>query len=150
MTGAVRVVPRPAPAWAFLVALVHALAVAGAWMVLPPLAALIASAGLVLAAWIGAGAAMNMNRFAVRELELRPDGSAAMVDAHGEWHEVAVSSAAMFGSWFAALALRGPGIRRSVVLVHGCLDDDTFRRVRVWLRWRRRPDLPASAEGDAR
>jgi toxin CptA len=78
-------------------------------------------------------------------LELRPDGSAAVEDRQGRWREVRI-----LGSSFVSpvltilnLAIAGERLRRSLVVAPDALAADEFRRLRVWLRWRRAPaELP--------
>jgi hypothetical protein len=115
---------------------VHLLAIGGAWLALPPLAAAIVTAGLACTAWVGTATALVRGRWAVREVELRTDGSAAYVDPAGEWRQAVVAGAVCLGHRFAAMRLRAGGDRRSIVLVPGALDEASFRRARVWARWR--------------
>jgi hypothetical protein len=123
-----------------LVVLVHAAAAATAMVFLPASAAVPVIAGLVGTAWVGVSGALVRGRYAVREVELRADGTAAYVDGDGEWHEATVAGAATLGHSLAALRLRAAGMQRAVVLVPGAADPDAFRRARVWTRWR----LPAA------
>jgi hypothetical protein len=146
LTGSIRVALRPAPRWAILILLVHALAAAGAFLALPWPGAAFAVAGLALSAWAGAGAALARAPFGIREIELKPDGSAAYVDAHGEWREARVTSTGALGHWMATLVLRDGRCRHALVLFEGAVDADTFRRARVWLRWR--AAMPARAQND--
>jgi len=138
--AAIRLVLAPARAWAAAVSAVHGAAAVAAILWLPGAAAAAACAGLALSGWLGTGSALLRGPHAVREVELRADGSAAFVDARGEWQSAVVESAASLGHRFAALRLRAGAARRSIVLVPGAVDPDAFRRARVWLRWR----LPAA------
>jgi hypothetical protein len=131
-----RLTLAPAPAWAALIAAVHAAAALAAITWLPGPGAALVCAGLALSAWRGGSAALLRGSQAVRAVELRGDGSAAILDAHGEWHPAAVNGAASLGHWCAALRLRTCGARRDVMLVPGALAADAFRRARVWVRWR--------------
>ena len=136
----VRVALTPARAWAGLIVGVHALAATAAVAVLPAVAAFPVIAGLLVTGWAGVSGALVRGPYAVRELELRADGTAAYVDADGEWREASVVGAATLGHRLAALRLRSSGKRRAVLLVPGAADADSFRRARVWARWR----LPAA------
>ena len=137
--GLIQVALAPAPVWAGAVLVVHGLAVACAWLALPVAPAALVTAGLAATAWVGASSALVRGPWAVRALELRPDGSAAYLDAHGEWKTAVVAGAACLGHRFAALRLRAGAERRGVILVPGAVDEASFRRARVWARWR----LPA-------
>jgi hypothetical protein len=135
----VRVVLAPASAWAALVASVHLLALAAAVAFLPASAAAFVVAGLGLTGWAGVSGALVRGPYAVREIELRADGTAAFVDGDGEWREATVAGAAILGHRLAALRLDAAGRRRAVVLVPGAADPVAFRRTRVWTRWRLPP-----------
>jgi hypothetical protein len=123
-----------------LIVLVHVAAAAAAAFLLPAPAALLVASGLAITGWAGVSAALVRGAYAVREIELRPDGSAAFIDGQGEWHEADVAGAATLGHRLAALRLHAEGRRRAIVLVPGAVDPAAFRRARVWARWR----LPAA------
>jgi len=107
---------------------------------LPISAAVPVIVGLAVTGFVGISGALVRGPYAVREVELRADGTAAYVDGDGEWHEATVVGAATLGHRLAALRLRAAGPQRAVVLVPGAADPDAFRRARVWARWR----LPAT------
>jgi hypothetical protein len=135
-SAVVRVVLTPARGWAAAVAAVHALAIGAGALWLPAPAAALVCAGLALSGWRGVEAALLRGPRAVRELELRADGTAAFVDGHGEWKPAAVEGAASLGHRFAALRLRAGHERRDVVLVPGAAAPAELRRARVWARLR--------------
>ena len=120
------------PVWCRVV---HLLAAAACWL-LPVPAALLVLAGLAVTGWVGVSSALLRGPYAVREVALRADGSAAYVDGRGEWHEADVAGAATLGHRLAAVRLRADGQCRAVVLVSGGVDPAAFRRARVWARWR--------------
>jgi hypothetical protein len=132
----VRVVLAPARAWAAMVAVVHGLAMAAAIRWLPLPAAVLVCAGLAVSGWHGIASALLRGPHAVREIELRSDGSAAYVDGFGEWKSAGVDGAASLGHRFAALRLRAGKERRNVILVHGAASPADLRRARVWARLR--------------
>ncbi len=136
MTAPLRVQLKPAPLWAAIICLVHLLAVAGAWLGLPAIAALIATAGLVLGGALGAAAALLRGPLAVLALEFKPDGTVAWVDRQGEWRAAVLESWGMIGLVLTALLLSSDAGRRAVVLVPGVAGVDVLRELRVWLRWR--------------
>ncbi len=136
----VRIVLAPARAWAAVIGCVHLLAGAAAAAFLPVPAAGLVVTGLAVTGWLGVSGALLCGPHALREVELRADGTAACVDGHGEWRDATVAGAATLGHRLAALRLDVSGRRRAVVLVPGAVDADAFRRARVWARWR----LPAA------
>jgi hypothetical protein len=77
------------------------------------------------------------SRAAVR-LELREDGSASWRDRRGRWHESRLRSDHFVSEAFVVLGLdvAAGGHKWLVLLGDSALPAD-FRRLRVWLRWRR-------------
>jgi hypothetical protein len=78
---------------------------------------------------------------ALTALELRQDGSVAVQDQQGRWSEARVLGSSFVSPVLTILNLKvaGARLRRSVVVAPDSLPPDDFRRLRVWLRWRRAP-----------
>lgn len=78
---------------------------------------------------------------ALTALELRQDGSAAVQDQQGRWSDARVLGSSFVSPVLTILNVKvaGARLRRSVVVAPDTLPADDFRRLRVWLRWRRPP-----------
>src|SRR6267143_1487066 len=102
-------------------------------------------AGLLLAAHVLALSAtgclsevLHRSRRAVVSLELREDGRASWRDRNGGWHEGRLRSDHFVSAALVVLGLdqTGRGHKWLVLMGDSALPED-FRRLRIWLRWRR-------------
>lgn len=144
MNGTHRVALRPSPALAIGVGAAHAAAVFGAAMGLAPAAAAIAGAGLALSAVHHLRLALHRSPAAIAGLEFGSDGRFAVAGPAGDWSEATVVAATVPARWLAVLvAYDATRTRRSAVVVPGSVDPESFRRLRVWLRWRALGRTPA-------
>lgn len=131
---------RPSRALTWLFAGGHALGAAALW--LTPFAAVWSLAGsLALAAhlvWILRKHTWRNAAGSVVELELRQNCSVSLLTSAGRWVDYQVSRATFVSPLLTVLDLRAEaGHRRcSVLIAPDSLDADSFRRLRVWLRWR--------------
>jgi len=76
----------------------------------------------------------------VVELELRDDRSISARSRAGDWVDYQVEVGSFVSPLLTVLRLRPKARRlvRSVLITPDSLDPDSFRRLRVWLRWRYR------------
>lgn len=106
----------------------------------------LALAGLLLAAlpaWgraVGA-AAIVFSYWRVRRpqaaLTLRCQADGSLTIGQGDaWQAVALQPGSLVWPWCCVLRLRGDDFRRVLTVLPDSLDGETFRRLRVWLRWR--------------
>ena len=74
-------------------------------------------------------------------LELNEDGRASWRNRDGTWHEGRLGSSHFVSAALAVLELETPGLsrRKRVILMADSVSAEDFRRLRVWLRWRRSP-----------
>lgn len=86
------------------------------------------------------------------QLELVDDCAVSACSRGGNWERYRIAGSSFVSPPLAVLNLRsGPGHRtRAVLIASDSLDADSFRRLRVWLRWRWRdgsnaPGIAASA-----
>lgn len=126
----------------------HTAAIAVSWVA--PIAWWL-SLGLALAVLTSLMFSLRNALGAWTSLELRPDGSAAVEDREGRWSEVRILGSSFVSPVLTILNLgvAGARLRRSVVLAPDALAADEFRRLRVWLRWRRAPADPTPANNHA-
>jgi toxin CptA len=131
---------RPSSALTWLFAGGHVLGAAGLW--LAPFAAVWSVAGsLALAAhliWVLRQHAWRNAAGSVVALELRENCSVSVLTSGGRRGDYQVGRATFVSPLLTVLDLRAEaGHRRcSVLIAPDGLDADSFRRLRVWLRWR--------------
>jgi toxin CptA len=126
---------------AIAVAAVHAAALVGAVLGLPPLAAGLAGTGIVLSAFHHLQVVLHRSPSAVAALEFGAEGRLAVASPDGVWREATLVGAAVPASWLAVVVARdATRTIRAAVVVPGSTDAESFRRMRVWLRW----GLPAA------
>jgi len=116
----------------------HVLALAAAWVSLAGWPQILVGCGILLS---GAGClaeVLQRSSWAAVSLELREDGGASWRDRKGRWHEGRLRSDHFVSAAFVVLGLDLTGRGRKWLVLFGdsALPDD-FRRLRVWLRWRR-------------
>jgi toxin CptA len=118
----------------------HALAAGALW--LAPLGATwIVAGNLALGGhfvWVLRQHAWRSAAGSVVELELREDCSVSARSRAGRWLGYQVSGASFVSPHLTVLNLRADARwrARSVLITPDSLDADSFRRLRVWLRWR--------------
>ena len=96
------------------------------------------AAGFAVAASLG-GCLMQWRRLPLL-LELHDDGRASWRDREGKWHQGGLGRTNFVSTVLAVLELElGGNGRKWVVLMGDSISPEDFRRLRVWLRWRRTP-----------
>ena len=119
----------------------HVLALAAAWISLTgwerylACVAVLASLGTTLAQTLLRGTHQAIS------LELHEDGHASWRNAKGTWYVARAGSRHFVSGVLAILELEsvGPARRKWLLLMSDSVPPEEFRRLRVWLRWRRSP-----------
>jgi len=83
-------------------------------------------------------------------LQLQDNGLARVQQRSGHQRELAVDESSFVSPLITILNLRVPGSlwTRSVIVASDTLSPEEFRRLRVWLRWRRPPVASRANAGD--
>jgi len=129
---------KPSLRLAGLLLAVHALALVAACVSLAGWPRVLVGFGILLS---GAGCLAEVLQRSPRAavaLELREDGGASWRDRSGSWHEGRLRSDHFVSAVLVVMGLdvAGHGRKWLVLLGDSALPED-FRRLRVWLRWRR-------------
>jgi toxin CptA len=129
---------KPSLKLAGLLLVAHVLALGAAWVSLAGWPRVLVGLGILLS---GAGCLVEVlhrsSRAAV-SLELREDRRASWRDRNGRWHEGRLGSEHFVSTAFVVLRLDQTGRgRKWLVLMSDSARPEDFRRLRVWLRWRR-------------
>ncbi|HYQ94830.1 MAG TPA: protein YgfX [Burkholderiales bacterium] len=129
---------KPSLRLAGLLLAVHALALVAACVSLAGWPRVLVGFGVLLS---GAGCLAEVLQRSPRAavaLELREDGGASWRDLGGAWHEGRLRSDHFVSAVLVVMGLdvAGHGRKWLVLLGDSALPED-FRRLRVWLRWRR-------------
>jgi hypothetical protein len=136
-----RIELKPSPQLAALLLAAHALALFAAWASVSGWLLVVVAAGVsVSAAWSLAESLRRSGAAAV-SLELREDGGAAWRDRSGDWHPARLGGGHFVGGRLIIAELREPDRRKWLVLLPDAAAPEDLRRLRLWLRWRRAPDL---------
>jgi hypothetical protein len=138
LSDRLRVHLRPSRWLAAAVIVAHLAALGAAVAGLPAPAAGIVAAGLAASAIEHLRRALQRSPLAVAGLELDADGGAAVAGPASDWSPARLLDAAVPAPWLAVISLRDAlGRRRTAVVLPDVLAPEAFRRLRVWLRWRR-------------
>jgi toxin CptA len=133
---ALRLDIRPSSLLAGALVLAHGLALAAAWISLNGWAQYLVW-GAILASL--AHALLRAMHPAL-SLELHEDGRASWRNRDGTWHEGRLGSSHFVSAALAVLELEPTGRQRKrVILAADSVSSEDFRRLKVWLRWRRSP-----------
>jgi toxin CptA len=119
------------------VGLGHLAGLAAALIGLPAPAAALVASGLALSAAHHLRVATHRSGRAVAGVAFRSDGSLAVADPAGAWLQAELRHCAAPTGWLAVLSVRDQrGRSRAAVVLPDAIDPESFRRLRVWLRWR--------------
>jgi toxin CptA len=145
LNDTLRVRLQPSRVLALAVVAGHLAAAVGAAAGLPLAAAAVAGAGLAVSFLHYWRWATQRSPQSVAVLELAVDGRLAVAGPGPAWRPAALRYAAVPTWWLAILIARdSAGRSRSAVILPDALDPETFRRLRVALRWRAMPGRAAA------
>jgi toxin CptA len=129
---------KPSLKLAGLLLVAHVFALGAAWVSLAGWPLVLVGLGVLLS---GAGClaeVLHRSSRAAVSLELREDGRAFWRDRNGRWHEGRLGKEHFVSAAFIVLRLDRTGRgRKWLVLMGDSARPEDFRRLRVWLRWRR-------------
>src|SRR6266513_2852093 len=131
----------------FLVA--HFLALAATWVSLAGWPLVLVGIGILVSGTGCLAEVLHRSSRSVLSLELRDDGCASWRDRKDVWHEARLGSDHFVSGEFVVLRLdwtgRGP---KWLVLMGDSASREDFRRLRVWLKWRRELGLGGQCDSD--
>ena len=129
---------KPSLRLAGLLLVAHAVALAAAWVSLAGWPRVVVGFGILLSGAACLAEVLQRSSRAAVSLELRDDGGVSWRDRNGAWHEGRLRSDHFVSAAFVVLGLdlTGRG-RKWLVLLGDSASPEDFRRLRVWLRWRR-------------
>jgi hypothetical protein len=129
---------KPSLRLAGLLLVAHAVALAAAWVSLAGWPRVVVGFGILLSGAACLAEVLQRSSRAAVSLELRDDGSASWRDRNGAWHEGRLRSDHFVSAAFVVLGLDLTGRGRKWLVLSGdSASPEDFRRLRVWLRWRR-------------
>jgi len=129
---------KPSLKLAGLLLVAHVLALAAAWVSLAGWPQVLVGFGVLLSGTGCLAEVLHRSSRAAVSLELREDGRASWRDRNGGWHEGRLASGHFVSAAFVVLGFDQTGrSRKWLVLMGDSASPEDFRRVRVWLRWRR-------------
>jgi membrane-bound toxin of toxin-antitoxin system len=125
---------RPSRLLAGILVLAHCLALAAAWVGLGAWARYLAWAGILASL----GGCLAQLRRLPASLELHEDGRAVWLTREGERRQGGLGRSNFVSAALVILELESGGKGRNwVVLMQDSASVEDFRRLKVWLRWRR-------------
>ena len=129
---------RPSIRLAGVLLLAHVLALAALWVSLAGWARYLAGCGVLLSAVCCLAGALHRSSSTAVSVELHADGRASWRDGNGSWHEGRLAGNNFVSAALVVLRLVQSGWgRRWLVLMADSASPEDFRRLRVWLHWRR-------------
>jgi toxin CptA len=143
-----RIAIAPSRTLAALLAIVHIIAGACVFAVLPAWWAVgVLTAALCISLVLHLRRdALRLSGDAVIEVTLREHGRCELLTRAGPVLEGTVAGSSFVSPWFTVVNVRLEGGRslRSVVVMPDCAEAEERRRLRVWLRYRGQPETPDS------
>jgi hypothetical protein len=143
-----RIAIAPSRSLAALLAIVHLIAGACVFAVLPAWWAVAILTGALCISLVLhlRRDALRLSGDAVIEVALREHGHCELLTRDGAVLEGTVAGSSFVSSWFTVVNVRLEGGRRlrSVVVMPDCAAAEERRQLRVWLRYRAQPETPGS------
>jgi hypothetical protein len=129
---------KPSHRLAVLLAAGHGLALAAAWLSLGGWAGTLAAIAILISLAHGVARSLHRSGASTVSLELHEDGRASWRDRSGPWHDGRLGRHHFVSSALVVLELEPGGRgRKWLVLMGDSTSSEDFRRLKVWLRWRR-------------
>jgi toxin CptA len=146
MQSPLRLKLRPSRRLSVLLFSLHAAALGALWPLTFPLWVRLAIAAALAASLVRAlrHGALLRSPDAVVEVDARDDGHLGLVQRDGVCVDAEVLPATAVYGWAVLLRVRVAGERRarSIVVLADSVDAESFRRLRIWLRWKRPVSAP--------
>ena len=140
---ALRLDLKPSHRLAGLLVAAHGLALAAAWVSLAGWARYLAAAAILVSLVHSVARVLHRVGASTVSLELREDGRASWRNRDGRWHEGILGRNHFVSAALVVLELEPGGRgRKWLVLMQDSTSPEDFRRLRVWLRWRRSAGRP--------
>src|SRR5882672_4456749 len=140
---ALRLDLKPSHRLASLLVVAHGLALASAWVSLAGWAGYLAAVAILVSLVYSVARALHRVGASTVALELREDGHASWRDRDGRWQEGILGRNHFVSAALVILELEPGGRgRKWIALMADSTSPEDFRRLRVWLRWRRSPREP--------
>ncbi|HKW37066.1 MAG TPA: protein YgfX [Burkholderiales bacterium] len=134
---------KPSPRLAAALALAHGLALAAAGLGLGGWPRWLAWTLILLSLGVTSARALLRTTGQAVSLELHEDGRASWKNRLGRWQESRLGGSHFVSAVLAIIELKtSPGRTKRVVIAADSVTPEDFRRLRVWLRWRRDPSVP--------
>ena len=138
-----RVAPKSSKRLALLLSVGHLAAIALVWPLAVPLwlkLGLSLALSLSLVFFIRRDALL-IARDSIVTVDLYEDGSCALQTQAGEWQDCALLDSSVISPYLTILNLKSESRWqvRYATLLPDSLEAEDFRRLRVWLRWKRNP-----------
>lgn len=135
---ALRLDLKPSYRLAGLLAAAHGLALAAAWVSLAGWGGYLAAVAILISLVHSVARVLHRSGASTIALELREDGRASWRNRDGRWHEGRPGRNHFVSAALVVLELEPEGGgRKWMVLIEDSASPQDFRRLRVWLRWRR-------------
>jgi toxin CptA len=129
---------KPSLKLAGLLLVAHVFALAAAWVSLAGWPLSLVGLGVLLSGAACLAEVLHRSSRAAVSLELREDGRASWRDRNGRWHEGRLGNQNFASTALVVLRLDQTGRgRKWLVLMGDSARPEDYRRLRVWLRWRR-------------
>jgi len=140
---ALRLDLKPSHRLAGLLVAAHGLALAAAWVSLAGWARYLAAAAILVSLVHSVARVLHRVGASTVSLELREDGRASWRNRDGRWHEGKLGRNHFVSAALVVLELEPGGRgRKWIVFMQDSTSPEDFRRLRVWLRWRRSAGRP--------
>jgi len=130
---------KPSRLLSAVLVLAHGLAVYAVWISLGGLPRALTGIALLASLAVTLAQALLRTPWSAVSLELAEDGRASWKDPRGAWHEDTLGRSHFVSPLLVVVGLKTRnGRSKRVILLSDSTPPDDLRRLRVWLRWRRK------------